>query len=80
MTTPKHLAPGTRVVIDVSRMDTIPLKAQIHARPARVIRYATPEIAARQVWTDETYAVCIDGETAERMIDRASLVEVTWDA
>lgn len=70
------LRPGARVMIDVSWLDAIPLRSQIHGRTARVLRYSTPEIQVKQVWTDETYAVQIEGETVERMLNRKSLVEL----
>jgi hypothetical protein len=74
--TNRLLTPGTRVMIDASDMDAIPLRSQIHARSGVVLRYATPEIQARQVWTDETYAVVLDDDdaTMERMMGRNRLV------
>lgn len=73
---PTRLAPGTRVVVDASHLDAIPLKAQIHGRTAIVLRYATDEIARRQVWTHESYFVRLEDDRAdvERVMDRASLV------
>lgn len=61
-------------MIDASHMDTIPLKAQVHAHTGIVLRYATPEIQRNQVWPDETYYVCLEGETAQRTFNRSSLV------
>lgn len=73
---PTRLAPGTRVVVDASHLDAIPLKAQIHGRPAIVLRYATAELARRQVWTAETYYVRLEDDRpdVERIMDRTSLV------
>lgn len=76
MPTANLIPAGTRVVVDASHLDTIPLKAQIHGRVAVVLAYATPDIQRRQVWTAESYYVRLedDAPNVQRVMDRASLV------
>lgn len=60
ITTP--LLPGTRVRLSAAHLDFVgSARSRFDGKVAEVLRYVTPDIAARQTWTDETYLVHVIG-------------------
>jgi hypothetical protein len=77
MTTPHQtLANGTRVTIVDRNENAYHPGPHVHNRVGLILRYATPDLQANQVWTAESYYVRVEGDPAGavRVLDRANLI------